>query len=108
MHHINTTIIGFSLLISALLSPGAMAQQQLLTTPSGGEVQQRVPCHDPLGRPVKCPWEKIKNPTLPSNSSEAEAEKKKNPCNPKGGQSVDTKACRDYTLGNPKPPINPK
>jgi hypothetical protein len=98
-------LVNITLLASVLFSPAAMAQQQSLTTETGG-IEQHVPCTDSDGKVIRCPWEKpIKTN---QTNSDASAEKKPNPCNPKKGQPIDTKACRDYILGNPKPPTSPK
>ncbi len=98
-------IMNMTLLATVMFSPAAMAQQQSLTTPVDG-VAQHVPCRDNKGKIIPCPWEKpIKTSPRGNGTS---AGKKPNPCNPKKDQPVDTKACRDYINGNPKPPTQPK
>ncbi|MEA5572861.1 hypothetical protein [Calothrix sp. UHCC 0171] len=98
-------VINITLLTTVLFAPAAMAQQQSLRTEIGG-LEQHVPCQDRHGKPIPCPWQKpIKDNVTTGDTS---AEKKANPCNPKKGQPVDTKACRDYINGNPKPPTQPK
>lgn len=96
--------VTLSLLATVLLSPSAVAQERSITSQPGG-VRQQVPCTDRNGRPIPCPWEKVKFPPINRTS---ESTNKPNPCNPKGDQPVDTKKCRDYILGNPTPPIKPK
>jgi hypothetical protein len=98
-------LVKFTLLATVLFSPAAIAQQQSLTTEAGG-IEQHVPCTDSYGKPIRCPWEKpIKTNLINSDNSAA---KKPNPCNPKKDEPIDTKACRDYINGNPKPPTSPK
>ncbi|PAX52638.1 hypothetical protein [Brunnivagina elsteri] len=96
-------LVNIALLATVLFSPTAIAQQQSLTSETGS-LEQKVPCTDKNGKPIRCPWVKGK----PITSGDTSADKKPNPCNPKKDQPVDTKACRDYILGNPKPPTSPK
>ncbi|RUS96704.1 hypothetical protein [Trichormus variabilis] len=92
-------LMSTTLLATMLFSPAALAQQQSLTT-QGNNLEQQIPCFNDKGRPIRCPWEKPIKAPIGGNTN---AEKKPNPCNPKKGVPVDTKACRDYILGNPTP-----
>ncbi|BAZ41019.1 hypothetical protein NIES4101_69810 [Calothrix sp. NIES-4101] len=98
-------VINITLLTTVLFAPAAMAQQQSLSIPTD-RLEQQVPCKDRHGKPVPCPWQKPSQTDL--TTGDTSTEKKPNPCNPKKGQPVDTKACRDYINGNPKPPTQPK
>ncbi|MBD2693929.1 hypothetical protein [Anabaena catenula] len=103
MHRLQK-LMSTTLLATVLFSPVAIAQQQSLTT-QVDHAEQHVPCLNDKGKPIRCPWEKpIKAPI----SRNTDAEKKANPCNPKKGAPVDTKACRDYILGTPTPKPSPK
>jgi hypothetical protein len=95
------------ILVTVLLSPAAMAQQQSLTTQVGGlekhvlsthsgdlSVQPR-PCKDNKGRPKICT---CTDRDRLSKADPKPAQKKANPCNPKKGEPVEPKACRDYIL----------
>ena len=106
MRHIHN-LINITVLATVLVSPAAMAQQQSLTTQVGGlekhvlithsgdlSVQPR-PCKDNKGRPKICT---CTDRDRLSKADQKPAQKKANPCNPKKGEPVDPKACRDYIL----------